>query len=156
MSFDLPRCLVAETPGIGLPVATVVGSDIMAQRMTDEVALALLGNTDAILVVLITILGPVSGTHFNPAVTLGSALHRELAANATVACAVAQVADSIVGTLPAHAMFELPLLQASQTVRTGSGQWIAEALAAFGLVFAILVGGRFRPDAVPSPVVSSL
>lgn len=152
MAFDLPRRLAAEALGTGMLVATVVGSGIMAERLTDDVALALLGNTlptGAILVVLITILGPVSGAHFNPAVTLVFALRREIEANAAVAYAVAQVAGGVAGTLLAHAMFELPLLQAAETVRTGSGQWIAEAVAAFGLVFAILSGIRFRPDAVP-------
>lgn len=152
MAFDLPRRLAAEALGTGMLVATVVGSGIMAQRMTDDVALALLGNTlptGAILVVLITILGPVSGAHFNPAVTLVFALRREIEANAAVAYAFAQVVGGVAGTLLAHAMFELPLLQASETVRTGSGQWIAETVAAFGLVFAILAGLRFKPDAVP-------
>lgn len=152
MVFDLPRRLVAEALGTGILVATVVGSGIMADRLTDDVALALLGNTlptGAILVVLITILGPISGAHFNPAVTLVFALRREIAANAALAYVTAQVLGGIAGTLLAHAMFELPLLQVSQTVRTGAGQWIAEGVAAFGLVFAILVGLRFRPDAIP-------
>lgn len=152
MAFDLPHRLVAEALGTGLLVATVVGSGIMADRLTDDVALALLGNTlptGAILVVLITILGPISGAHFNPAVTLVFALRREIEANAALAYVAAQVLGGIAGTLIAHAMFELPLLQVSQTVRTGSGQWIAEGVAAFGLVFAILAGLRFRPDAVP-------
>lgn len=152
MAFDLPRRLVAEALGTGILVATVVGSGIMADRLTDDVALALLGNTlptGAILVVLITILGPISGAHFNPAVTFVFALRREIEANAALAYVVAQVLGGIVGTLLAHAMFELPLLQVSQTVRTGSGQWISEGVAAFGLVFAILAGLRFRPEAVP-------
>ncbi|MCO5066512.1 MAG: aquaporin family protein [Rhizobiaceae bacterium] len=152
MAFDLRRRLAAETLGTGILVATVVGSGIMADRLTDDVALALLGNTlptGAILVVLITILGPISGAHFNPAVTLVLALRREIEANAALAYIAVQVLGGIAGTLIAHAMFELPLLQVSQTVRTGSGQWIAEAVASFGLVFAILVGLRFRPDAVP-------
>lgn len=152
MAFDLRRRLAAETLGTGILVATVVGSGIMADRLTDDVALALLGNTlptGAILVVLITILGPISDAHFNPAVTLVLALRREIEANAALAYIAVQVLGGIAGTLIAHAMFELPLLQVSQTVRTGSGQWIAEAVASFGLVFAILVGLRFRPDAVP-------
>lgn len=152
MTFDLPRRLAAEALGTGMLVATVVGSGIMAQRMTDDIALALLGNTwptGAILVVLITILGPVSGAHFNPAVTLVFALRREIEANAALTYIVVQIVGGVAGTLLAHAMFELPLLQASETVRTGSGQWIAEAVATFGLVFAILAGIRFRPDAIP-------
>ncbi|WP_011578664.1 MULTISPECIES: aquaporin [Chelativorans] len=151
MAFDLSRRLTAEALGTGILVATVAGSGIMADRLTDDVALALLGNTlptGAILVVLITILGPISGAHFNPAVTLVFALRREIEANAALAYVVAQVLGGTTGTLLAHAMFELPLLQASQTIRTGSGQWIAETVAAFGLVFTILAGLRFRPDAV--------
>lgn len=152
MAFDLSRRLAAEALGTGLLVATVVGSGIMADRLTDDVALALLGNTlptGAILVVLITILGPISGAHFNPAVTLVFALRREIEANAAAAYVAAQVLGGIAGTLLAHTMFELPLLQAAQTIRTGSGQWTAEAVAAFGLVLTILAGLRFRPDSVP-------
>ena len=144
--------MAAEALGTGILVATVVGSGIMADRLTDDVALALLGNTlptGAILVVLITILGPISGAHFNPAVTLVFALRREIEANAALVYVAVQVLGGIAGTLIAHAMFELPLLQVSQTVRTGSGQWIAESVAAFGLLFAIIAGLRFRPDAVP-------
>jgi glycerol uptake facilitator-like aquaporin len=150
--IDLPRRLAAEALGTGLLVATVVGSGIMADRLTDDMALALLGNTlptGAILVVLITILGPVSGAHFNPAVTLVFALRREIEANAALAYVAAQIAGGIAGTLLAHAMFELPLFEVSATVRTGSGQWLAEAIAAFGLVFTILAGLRSRPDAIP-------
>jgi glycerol uptake facilitator-like aquaporin len=151
MTADLQRSLAAEALGTGILVATVVGSGIMADRLTDDVALALLGNTvptGAILVVLITTLGPVSGAHFNPAVTLAFALRREIGTNAALAYVAVQVASGIAGTLLAHAMFGLPLLQASQTLRTGPGQWIAELVAAFGLVFFILAGRRFRPDAV--------
>jgi glycerol uptake facilitator-like aquaporin len=152
MAFDLSRRLAAEALGTALLVATVVGSGIMADRLTNDVALALLGNTlptGAILVVLITIFGPISGAHFNPAVTLVFALRREIEASTAAAYVVAQVLGGIAGTLLAHAMFELPLLQASQTVRTGSGQWTAECVAAFGLVFTILAGLRFRPEGVP-------
>ncbi|WP_442579238.1 aquaporin [Mesorhizobium sp. ASY16-5R] len=152
MAFNLSRRLAAEALGTAFLVATVVGSGIMADRLTNDVALALLGNTlptGAILVVLITILGPISGAHFNPAVKLVFALRREIEANAALAYVAAQVLGGIAGTLLAHAMFELPLLQASQTMRTGSGQWIAEAVAAFGLVFTILAGLRFRPEGVP-------
>lgn len=152
MIFDLPRRLAAEALGTALLVATVVGSGIMADRLTDDGALALLGNTlptGAILVVLIATLGPVSGAHFNPAVTLVFMLRREIEANAALAYVATQVAGGIAGTLLAHAMFELPLLQVSHTARTGAGQWIAEGAAAFGLVFAILAGLRFRPNALP-------
>ena len=151
-AFDLPRRLVAEALGTGILVATVVGSGIMADKLTDDVALALLGNTlptGAILVVLITILGPLSGAHFNPAVTLVFALRREIGAGASAAYVLAQSGGGIAGALLAHAMFELPIWQASTTVRSGPAQWLAEAVAAFGLVFAILAGLRFRADAVP-------
>ncbi|MEK1852298.1 MAG: MIP/aquaporin family protein [Phyllobacterium sp.] len=149
---DLSRRLAAEALGTAMLVATVVGSGIMADRLTNDVALSLLGNTiptGAILVVLITILGPISGAHFNPVVTTVFALQREIDANAALFYIVAQFAGGIGGSLIAHAMFELPIIEISATVRTGTGQWIAEAVAAFGLVFTILAGLRFRPDAVP-------
>ncbi len=152
MVVDLPRRLVAEALGTALLVATVVGSGIMADKLTGDVALALLGNTlptGAILVVLITILGPISGAHFNPAVTLVFGLQREITLNAAALYILAQIVGGIVGTLVAHAMFEMPLIQISTTARTGSGQWFAEAVAAFGLVFTILAGLRFRSDAIP-------
>lgn len=150
--IDLPRRLAAEALGTAMLVATVVGSGIMADRLTDDVALALLGNTiptGAILVVLITILGPLSGAHFNPVVTLVFAIGREIDANAALVYVVAQMIGGIAGSFLAHVMFELPIIQISETVRTGSGQWLAEAVAAFGLVFTILAGLRFRPDAIP-------
>jgi glycerol uptake facilitator-like aquaporin len=149
---DLSRRVAAEALGTAMLVATVVGSGIMADRLTHDTALALLGNTiptGAILVVLITILGPVSGAHFNPAVTLVFALRREIETNAAVTYVLAQIAGGIAGTLLAHAMFELPVVQISQTVRTGNGQWVAEIVATFGLVFTILAGLRARPDSIP-------
>jgi glycerol uptake facilitator-like aquaporin len=152
MAADLSRRIVAEALGTAMLVATVVGSGIMADRLTDDVGLSLLGNTlptGAILVVLITILGPISGAHFNPAVTLVFALRREIESNAALAYVIAQIAGGVAGTLLAHAMFELPILQISQTVRTGNGQWIAELVAAFGLVFTILAGLRFRSESIP-------
>jgi glycerol uptake facilitator-like aquaporin len=150
--FDLPRRLAAEALGTALLVATVVGSGIMAETLTKDVALALLGNTlptGAILVVLITILGPVSGAHFNPAVSLVFALKRELTPRHTLAYVLAQIAGGIAGTMLAHAMFALPLIDASLKMRTGGGQWLAEAVAAFGLVATILGGIRFNSVAVP-------
>lgn len=149
---DIARRLVAEALGTAVLVATVVGSGIMADRLTDDVALALLGNTiptGAILVVLITILGPLSGAHFNPVVTMVFALRREIETNAALLYVIVQVIGGIAGTFLAHAMFELPVIQVSETLRSGSGQWIAEAVAAFGLLFTILAGLRFRPDAIP-------
>ena len=114
--FDLPRRLAAEVLGTALLVATVVGSGIMAETLTKDVALALLGNTlptGAMLVVLISILGPVSGAHFNPTVTLVFALRRELAPRDALLYVAAQVAGGIVGTMIEHAMFALPLVEAS-------------------------------------------
>jgi glycerol uptake facilitator-like aquaporin len=151
-SFDLPRRLTAETLGTALLVATVVGSGIMAETLTKDVALALLGNTlptGAILVVLITILGPISGAHFNPAVSVIFALRRELSPGDTLFYILAQVVGGIAGTMVAHAMFALPLLDASLKMRTGGAQWFAEAVAAFGLVMTILAGIRFERTSVP-------
>jgi glycerol uptake facilitator-like aquaporin len=150
--FDLPRRLAAEALGTALLVATVVGSGIMAESLTKDVALALLGNTlptGAILVVLITILGPISGAHFNPAVSLIFALKRDLTPRDALLYMVAQIAGGIVGTMLAHAMFALPLLDASMKARTGGAQWFAEGVAAFGLVATILAGLRFERPAVP-------
>ena len=151
-AFDLPRRLAAEALGTGLLVATVVGSGIMAESLTKDMALALLGNTlptGAILVVLITILGPISGAHFNPAVSLVFALKRELTGRDAALYIGAQVLGGILGTMIAHGMFALPLLDASMKARTGGAQWFAEAVAAFGLVATILAGIRFQRAAVP-------
>jgi glycerol uptake facilitator-like aquaporin len=150
--FDLPRRLVAEALGTALLVATVVGSGIMAETLTKDVALALLGNTlptGAILVVLITILGPISGAHFNPAVSLVFALKRDLTARDALSYMAVQVAGGLVGTIMAHAMFALPLFEASLKMRTGGAQWLAEGVAAFGLVATILAGIRFERASVP-------
>lgn len=150
--FDLQRRLAAEALGTALLVATVVGSGIMAESLTKDVALALLGNTlptGAILVVLITILGPISGAHFNPAVTLVFAIKRDLRPRDALAYMASQVAGGIAGTMMAHAMFALPLLDASLKARTGGAQWFAEGIAAFGLVITILGGIRFERAAVP-------
>ena len=152
MLYDLPRRLVAETLGTALLVATVIGSGIMAESLTKDIALALLGNTiptGAILVVLITILGPISGAHFNPAVTLVFAIKGDLNLRDTSLYVGAQIIGGILGTVIAHAMFALPLLDASTKIRTGSAQWLAEGVAAFGLVATILAGIRFNRPAVP-------
>jgi glycerol uptake facilitator-like aquaporin len=151
-NFDLPRRLVAEALGTALLVTTVVGSGIMAESLTRDVALALLGNTlatGAILVVLIAIFGPISGAHLNPAVSLVFALKRELTPRDALLYVAAQIAGGIVGTMMAHAMFALPLLDASLKMRTGGAQWFAEAVAAFGLVATILAGIRFERASVP-------
>jgi glycerol uptake facilitator-like aquaporin len=150
--YDLPRRLVTEGLGTALLVTTVVGSGIMAETLTKDAALALLGNTlptGAILVVLITILGPISGAHFNPAVSLVFAVKRELTVRDTALYIAAQVLGGILGTVMAHAMFALPLLEASMKARTGGAQWLAEVVAAFGLVATILAGIRFQRAAVP-------
>jgi glycerol uptake facilitator-like aquaporin len=150
--FDLPRRLVAEALGTTLLVATVVGSGIMAESLTKDVALALLGNTlptGAMLVVLITIFGPISGAHFNPAVTLIFTLKRELTPREAGSYVAAQIVGGMIGTVMAHAMFALPLLDASLKMRTGGAQWLAEAVAAFGLIATILAGIRFERASVP-------
>lgn len=150
--FDLPRRLMAEALGTALLVATVIGSGIMAETLTKDVALALLGNTlptGAILVVLITVLGPISGAHFNPAVSLVFALKRELSAHDALFYVVAQIVGGILGTLLAHLMFALPLVELSLKIRSGPPQWLAEAVATFGLIAVILGGLRFRSEAVP-------
>lgn len=150
--FSLSRRLAAEALGTAMLVGTVVGSGIMADRLSDDVAVSLLGNTiptGAILVVLITILGPVSGAHFNPAVTLVFWLKRNLTLSVGISYIVAQILGGICGTLIAHVMFEEAVLQASTTVRTGPSQWVAEIVATFGLLASILAGIRFREAAVP-------
>ena len=148
---DIGRLLAAEALGTAMLVATVVGSGIMADQLTDDVALALLANTlptGAILVVLITALGPLSGAHFNPAVTLSFFVRREISAPHALSYVAVQIAGGIVGCLLANAMFELPVIQFSTTVRSGTGQWLAEIVATFGLVFTILAGLAFRPNAI--------
>src|ERR1700744_2589834 len=150
--FDLNRRLAAEALGTAFLVATGVGSGIMAETLTKDVALALLGNTlptGAILVVLITILGPISGAHFNPAVSLVFAIKRDLSPRETTLYVLAQIAGGIIGTVVAHAMFALPALEASLKARTGGPQWFAEGVAAFGLVATILAGIRFEKSSVP-------
>lgn len=152
MTPDLARRLVAEALGTGLLVCTVVGSGIMADTLTGDTGLALLGNTiptGAILVVLITILGPISGAHFNPAVTGSFLLMGQIDRRMAGLYVLVQIVGGIAGSLLAHAMFELPILQASQTIRSGPSQWLAEMVATFGLLAAILGGIRYRPDAVP-------
>lgn len=152
-----PSCrYLAEFIGTAFLLATVVGSGIMAENLAGgNVALALLGNTiptGAILVVLITMLGPVSGAHFNPAVTLVFALKREISRQDSAAYILLQVLGGLLGVFMAHAMFELDVLQASQKPRTGAAQWLAEWVATFGLVLTILATIRSRPQAVAMSV----
>jgi glycerol uptake facilitator-like aquaporin len=148
----LARRLAAETIGTAFLVATVVGSGIMAETLTKDMGLALLGNTlptGAILVVLITIFGPISGAHFNPAVSLVFALKRDLGPRETSLYIAAQIVGGIAGTFAAHLMFGLPLLEVSMKARTGGAQWFAEWVASFGLVVTILGGLRFARASVP-------
>jgi glycerol uptake facilitator-like aquaporin len=150
--YDRRRRLVAEGFGTAILVATVVGSGIMAESMTKDAALALLGNTlatGAMLVVLITILGPISGAHFNPAVSLVFALKGDLSPREAALYSAAQIGGGIMGTIIAHLMFALPVLESSLKVRTGAAQWFAEWVATFGLIATILAGIRFAQSAVP-------
>lgn len=156
MTFDLPRRLAAEALGAGLLVATVVGSGIMADQLAGgNVAIALLGNTlptGAILVVLILGLGPISGAHFNPAVSLVMAVTGGLPWRDLAPYAVSQVVGGCLGTLAAHGMFDLALFQLAAKARTGPAQWFAEFVATFGLLMTILAVVRFRIEAIPYAV----
>jgi glycerol uptake facilitator-like aquaporin len=154
--FDLTRRLAAETIGTSVLLAVVVGSGIMGESLAGgNVAMALLGNTiatGAILVVLILSFGPLSGAHFNPAVTLAFLLRREIAPRDAMLYVLAQITGGLAGALAAHAMFDLPLIQISETARTGPAQWFAEWVATLGLVSTILATLRFRPEAVAPAV----
>jgi glycerol uptake facilitator-like aquaporin len=155
-AFSLSRRLAAEALGTALLLAIVIGSGIMGERLAGgNVALALLGNTLATgagLVVLITIFGPISGAHFNPAVTLAFALRREAPAGEAAAYALVQTAGAVAGVFLAHAMFAEPILQVSQKLRDGPAQALSEAVATFGLVATILGCLRFRPAATAAAV----
>ena len=150
------RSLVSEWLGTMFLLATVIGSGIMAENLADgNTAIALLGNTiptGAILVVLITILGPISGAHFNPAVTLAFLLRNEISLRLALAYIVVQVIGAICGALLAHFMFELPLFQESEKLRTGLAQWGSEFVATFGLLATIFGTIRWRKEAVPMMV----
>jgi glycerol uptake facilitator-like aquaporin len=150
------RAIVAEALGSALLFATVVGSGIMAETLAGgNVAVALLANTlatGAILFVLITMLGPVSGAHFNPAVSLVMRLRGEIGTAVLLAFVGAQVAGGVLGVWAAHAMFELPVLQLSDKARTGAGQWLSEGIATFGLILTIIGTVRHRPHWVPASV----
>ena len=154
--MELPRKLVAEGLGTLLLLATVIGSGIMAENLAGgNDAVALLGNTlatGAILAVLITMLGPISGAHFNPAVTLAFVLRREIDARTAAAYVGVQVVGGLAGAVLAHAMFDMDLLQVSTKARTGMGQWLAEGVATFGLVATILATLKARPSAVAAMV----
>lgn len=154
--FTLVRRAAAEFGGTWLLVATVVGSGIMGVDLAaGNAAIALLGNTlatGAMLVVLIAALGPISGAHFNPAVSLAFLLRGELSARAFATYLPAQIVGGVLGTLTAHLMFDLPVLQISATARHGFGQLLAEAVATFGLIATILACQRSRPDLLPLAV----
>ena len=150
------RAVVAEGIGSFFLFSCVIGSGIMATNLSQgNNAIALLGNTlatGAILYVLIAMLGPISGAHFNPAVSLVSASRGDLTWRVAAVYIVAQVVFGILGALAAHLMFDLPILQMSVKARTGLGQWASEAIATFGLILTILGTLRHRPQWVPASV----
>lgn len=147
---------LAEVLGTLFLLATVVGSGIMAETLADgNVAIALFGNTiptGAILYVLITALGPVSGAHFNPAVTLVFFLRGEISRHEALIYMIMQIAGGILGVMLANIMFELPVIDWSTKMRSGYGQWVAEVVATFGLVMTILMCLKARAEAIPAAV----
>lgn len=153
---SLTRRLAAEGLGTAFLLATVIGSGIMGERLAGgNDALALLGNTlptGAILVVLIVIFGPLSGAHFNPAVSVAFALRGELARADAVAYVVVQAVAALIGVWIAHLMFDLPMLQVSEKMRSGPGQWLAEFVATFGLLLTIFGCVARAPHATPVAV----
>jgi glycerol uptake facilitator-like aquaporin len=153
---DLGRRLAAEALGSFFLFATVIGSGIMAEALAGgNVAIALLGNTlatGAILFVLVVMLGPISGAHFNPAVTLVMAIRREIAGRDVLPYIAAQLVGGLLGGWAAHLMFDLPILQFSLKARAGIGQWTGEFVATFGLILTILGTLKHRPNAVPAAV----
>jgi glycerol uptake facilitator-like aquaporin len=152
-SNSLYRRLLAETLGTAMLVATVIGSGIMAQRLAGgNQAIALLGNTiptGAILVVIISIFGPLSGAHFNPAVSLVFATRGEFPWREVGPYIVVQCMGGVAGTVIAHLMFDLPPLMIGTTARSGPSQWFAEMVATFVLVLTILGGLRYARQAIP-------
>ena len=154
----LLRRLAAEFLGTMLLLACVVGSGIMGVKLSqgnDGVALlANAGATAGALYVLIVVLGPISGAHFNPVVTLAMRLRGALATGDACAYVLVQVVAAIAGVLLAHAMFGLALVQPGTHVRTGGAQWLSEGVATFGLLLTILLGVRYRPAAIPALVAS--
>lgn len=152
----MTKRLLAELIGTFFLLATVVGSGIMAETLAGgNVAIALLGNTiatGAILVVLILVFGTLSGAHFNPAVTLVFLIRKEITPRDAIAYIAVQIFAGLLGVIAAHVMFDQPVIQLSNTLRTGPGQWVAEAIATFGLIMTILGCIRFRAEAVPYAV----
>jgi glycerol uptake facilitator-like aquaporin len=149
----IARRLTAEALGTAFLLAAVVGSGIMGERLAGgNVAIALLANTiatGAALVVLISIFGPISGAHFNPAVTLFFALRREIQLREGMLYVVAQVLGGIAGVWAAHAMFGMPIFETSQKLRDGPAQWWSEFVATFGLMATIAGAVRYSPNAAP-------
>jgi glycerol uptake facilitator-like aquaporin len=156
LSANLGRRLAAEGIGTGFLLAAIVGSGIMAETLSGgNLALALLCNavaTGAILVVLITVMAPISGAHFNPAVTLAFMLRREIAPGVAVLYMLTQVVGAILGTWVAHFMFSQDILQIATTGRAAPQLWVSEGIATFGLVLVIFGAARSRPDTVPALV----
>jgi len=156
MNGDTPKRLLTEAIGTAILLATVVGSGIMGETLAGgNDAIALLGNTiatGAILVVLILIFGPVSGAHYNPAVTLVFMLRGEIGRVEAALFIVVQVIGGIGGVLLAHGMFDLDMVSEFTRPRTGGSQWLSEAVATFGLLITILGCVRFRVEAVPCAV----
>ncbi len=152
----MKRALIAEAVGTALLLMAVVGSGIMGEQLADgNAGLALLANavsTGAMLYGLITVLGPVSGGHFNPAVTLCFRLRKDITTRQGLLYGLAQVVGGILGVWATHVMFGLAVLQQSTTARTGGGQWFSEALATAGLLLMIHGGRRHQPRAVPALV----
>jgi glycerol uptake facilitator-like aquaporin len=151
------RRLTAEALGTALLVAAVVGSGVMAQRLTGDRAVALLANTIATggaLVAILLVFGPISGAHLNPAVTLSKVAMKELPLRSAAGYLVAQTVGGIAGAILANAMFELPLIAWSTTARTGSGQLLSEAVATFGLLGVVIAVERTRASATPFAVAA--
>lgn len=154
--FSLTRRLCAEALGTMLLVAAVIGSGIMGEQLADgNAAIALLANTlatGAALIVLIMIFGPISGAHFNPVVSLSFALQRKLGWSDFLTYTFFQITGGIAGAVLAHIMFEMPLIQASTHIRTGTGAWTGEIVASFGLLMTILGCLRIDPRTIPYAV----
>jgi len=150
------RQLLSEALGTAFLLIGVVGSGIMGASLAQgNDAIALLANaiaTGCILYVIIMTLGPISGAHFNPVVTLAFAIRREITPRLAAAYIVVQIAGGIIGVWLTHAMFDLPIVQAATTARTGTAQWTSEIIATFGLLFVIFAGLKHRADAVPTLV----
>lgn len=160
MSFDLSRRAATEFGGSAVLTAVVIGSGVMGQNLAGgNAAIALLGNTlatAAILYVLIVALGPISGAHLNPAVTLSALLRRDISIGHAAFYALLQIIGCLAGVLLAHAMFELPLIQTSAHPREGAALWLSEGAATFALVAALVLVSRFKPEAVALAVALTI